>query len=263
MFRMIETLKPDWIFHLAAQSYPTVSWDRPQETFDINVGGTINLFEAVKEIRRRTSSYDPGIVVACSSAEYGASLTPERVPIVEDTPLLPLHPYGVSKVAQDLLTHQYFVNDGIRGFRARIFNTTGPRKRGDVVSDFSARVARISKGAATALRVGNLNTKRAILDVRDTVEALICLQDKGEAGDVYNVSSNQACRIGDLIPILETAAGLTITTEVDKALLRSSDEPIIFGSSAKLMRDTGWKQKHALKETVESVLAYELSKVTS
>ena len=258
---VIERLKPDWIFHLAAQSYPTVSWERPQETFDINVNGTVNVFEAVKDVRKRTRSYEPSILVACSSAEYGASLTPDRVPIVEDTPLLPLHPYGVSKVAQDLLTYQHFVNDGIRGIRARIFNTTGPRKRGDVVSDFARRVARIVRGADTTLRVGNLETKRAILDVRDTVDGLICMQEKGKAGDVYNISSDQVCRIGDLIPILETATGRRIVTEVDKALLRPSDEPIIFGSSAKLTRDTGWRQKHALKETVESVLAYELSKV--
>jgi GDP-4-dehydro-6-deoxy-D-mannose reductase len=110
------------------------------------------------------------------------------------------------------------------------------------------------------LRVGNLDTKRAILDVRDTVDGLICMMEKGRAGDVYNISSDQVCRIGDLIPILEAATGRRIVTEVDKALLRSSDEPIIFGSSAKLARDTGWKQKYALKETVESVLSYEVSR---
>src|SRR5262249_26435083 len=126
---LIECRRPSTIYHLAAQSLPIASWEKPKETIESNVVGTVNLFEAIKSLRLRDGPYDPCVVVACSSAEYGASLTPDRVPIDEDAPLLPLHPYGVSKVAQDLLTYQYWVNDRIRGIRARIFNTTGPRKQ--------------------------------------------------------------------------------------------------------------------------------------
>ena len=154
VFRLIEDRRPATIFHLAAQSLPTVSWEKPQETMETNVVGTVNLFEAIKAVRRRDPAYDPCVVVACSSAEYGASLTPERFPVDEDAPLLPLHPYGVSKVAQDLLTLQYWINDRIRGVRTRIFNTTGPRKQNDVVSDFAARAARVARHGGT-LAVGN------------------------------------------------------------------------------------------------------------
>lgn len=184
---IIGKYKPRKIFHLAAQSFPTVSWEKPQETMDINVIGTINVFEAIKSIRKNYINYDPIVIVACSSAEYGASLKPDNVPIKEETPLLPLHPYGVSKVAQDLLSYQYFLNDKIKAIRARIFNTTGPRKINDVVSDFTRRAVEIEVGLSDKMRVGNLETKRAIIDVRDLISALDLLSEKGKYGEVYNI----------------------------------------------------------------------------
>lgn len=137
---VVEEVRPDWIFHLAAQSYPTVSWDRPQETLETNVVGTTNVFEAVRSLRKKTG-YAPTVVAACSSAQYGASLLTSNGPISEGAEFQPLHPYGVSKVATDLLAYQYFKSDGIRSIRARIFNSSGPRKRGDVISDFARRIA--------------------------------------------------------------------------------------------------------------------------
>lgn len=254
---LISARRPDTVFHLAAQSLPTVSWEKPQETMEINAGGTINLFEAIKEQRRRAdASYDPCVVVACSSAEYGASLIPERVPITEDAPLLPLHPYGVSKVAQDLLTFQYWVNDRIRGIRARIFNTTGPRKRNDVVSDFCMRAARISLHGGK-LAVGNLETKRAILDVRDLVTALRALARSGRPGEAYNICADKAYRIGDLIPLLEAAAGRTFEIVPDQKLFRPSDEPIIMGSAERLKAETGWRATIPLEQTITDVYGYE------
>src|SRR5262249_41587145 len=139
VFKLIDKYRPSKIFHLAAQSYPTVSWEKPTQTIDINMNGTVNVFEAVKKIRKQGDEYDPMIVVACSSAEYGASLTPENTPVKESAPLLPLHPYGVSKVGQDLLSFQYWENFRIRCIRVRIFNTTGARKTNDVTSDFVQR----------------------------------------------------------------------------------------------------------------------------
>src|SRR5215217_2159231 len=146
VLQLINQYRPTKIFHLAAQSYPTVSWQKPIETINTNMNGTVNIFEAVKKIRETEKDYDPIIVVACSSAEYGASLTPENTPVKEDTTLLPLHPYGVSKVGQDLLSFQYWQNFKIRCIRVRIFNTTGSRKTNDVTSDFVQRAFDISKG---------------------------------------------------------------------------------------------------------------------
>jgi nucleoside-diphosphate-sugar epimerase len=252
--------RPTTIFHLAAQSFPTVSWEKPQETMAINAGGTINLFEAIKAERRTDPAYDPCVVVACSSAEYGASLVPERVPICEDAPLLPLHPYGVSKVAQDLLTFQYWMNDRIRGIRARIFNTTGPRKQNDVVSDFAGRAARIRLHGGQ-LMVGNIETKRAILDVRDLVAALLVLSRQGSSGEVYNICADKAYRIGELVPLLEAAAGMTFEIMADPKLLRPSDEPIILGSAERLKRETGWAPSITLERTITDVYEYELSRL--
>ncbi len=253
---IITDLKPDKIFHLAAQSYPTVSWHRPQETMDTNVNGTINVFEAVKSARKLDKNYDPVVVVACSSAEYGASLTPENTPVKEEAALLPLHPYGVSKVGQDLLSFQYYQNDKIRCIRARIFNTTGPRKTNDVVADFTHRAVAIEQKKETVLKVGNLKTKRAITDVRDLVHALMLLSDKGNWGDVYNISGNKVYEINEIVPIIENYMGIKLPTEVDPKLLRPTDEPIIYGDSGKLKRDTGWEQQYTLAQTIKDMIDY-------
>ncbi|MBI1192377.1 MAG: NAD-dependent epimerase/dehydratase family protein [Bacteroidetes bacterium] len=253
---IIEARKPTRIFHLAAQSYPTVSWERPQETMEINATGTINVFEAIKMVRRNDPGYNPVVVVACSSAEYGASLTPENTPVVEDTTLLPLHPYGVSKVAQDLLSFQYWQSDGIRCIRARIFNTTGPRKVNDVTADFTMRAVMLEKGKGEALEVGNLETRRAITDVRDLVTALILLSEKGRWGEVYNISGERVYRIADLIPMIEAEIGRKLETRVNPKFLRPTDEPIIFGDSSRLKADTGWVQEYTLDQTVKDMIAY-------
>lgn len=248
--------KPSVIYHLAAQSLPTVSWVDPWYTIHTNVTGTVNVFEAIKRLRRLDPAYDPVVVVACSSAEYGASLTPERVPIDEEAPLLPMHPYGVSKVGQDLLTLQYWVNDRIRGIRARIFNCTGPRKQNDVVSDFGARIVQILRNGGP-LRVGNLDTKRAIIDVRDMVGALKLLAQRGHAGDVYNICAEHVYSVRQILEMYIEIVGRPIEWEVDPQLLRPSDEPIIVGSTLKIRRDTGWKPLILLQETLRDVFEYE------
>lgn len=256
VLEIINEHRPEKIFHLAAQSYPTVSWDKADATFDTNVNGTVNICEAVKFIQKIDKNYNPVIVIACSSAEYGASLTPENVPIKETAQLLPLHPYGVSKVAQDLLGFQYFQNDGLKTIRARIFNTTGPRKLDDVVSDFTKRAVLVEKGLEKTLKVGNLETRRAITDVRDLAPALILLSDKGKWGDVYNISGESVYLIKDIITVIENYMERKFEIEVDKKLLRPTDEPIIYGDSTKIKQETGWKQSYTLENTVADMIEY-------
>lgn len=258
--RLLRKTRPDVIYHLAAQSLPVKSWTNPEDTIDTNVIGTVNLFEAVKAIRV-DAPYDPVVVVACSSAEYGASLTPANVPIKEDTVLLPLHPYGVSKVAQDLLTYQYWVNDGIRGVRARIFNTTGPRKTNDVVSDVARRTAALMKAGGGDLSIGNLDTQRAILDYRDLISALMLLAERGEPGDVYNICSEELYRIRDVVELFAMRSNVALNLVVDPKLLRPSDEPVIYGDRTKLCARTGWRQTYNLEQTVEAVLGYEVARL--
>ncbi len=259
MLTLIEKHRPEKIFHFAAQSLPTVSWEKPGETMSINVNGTINVFESVKHVRKETGkNYDPVVVVACSSAEYGSSLT--NTPINEDAMLLPLHPYGVSKVAQDLLAYQYFKNFNIRCIRARIFNTTGPGKTNDVTADFISRAIGVKKGKLPAMKVGNLETRRAIMDVRDLVTALVLLSEKGRWGEAYNISGDKVYAISELLPIIEKILKIKLPAEQDKQLMRPSDEPVIYGDSSKLKKDTGWHQHYSLEQTIRDMITGALTR---
>ena len=249
--------RPAKIFHLAAQSLPTVSWEKPTETMEVNANGTINIFEAIKHVCTEIdNNYDPVVIIACSSAEYGASLTPENTPVNEDVALLPLHPYGVSKVAQDLLAYQYYKNFNIRCIRARIFNTTGPGKTNDVTSDFITRAIGVKEKKLSAIKVGNLETRRAIMDVRDLVNALVLLSDKGKWGEAYNISGDKVYQIKELLPVIENAVGIKLPIEQDKQLMRISDEPVIYGDSTKLKKNTGWQQQIRLEQTVRDMINY-------
>lgn len=251
---------PDQIYHLAAQSYPTVSWVSPTETIDVNINSTINIYEAIKKARKYiTPDYDPMVVVACSSAEYGETLNKlegTEVYVKETAELLPLHPYGVSKVGQDLISFQYFMNDNIRCIRARIFNSTGTRKVNDVTSDFTKRAIEAEKTGVYELRVGNLDTKRAIMDQRDLVKALMLLAEKGSAGDVYNISSEHIYQMKDIVKMIEKQIGHELIINVDPTLLRSTDERIIVGDVTKLKEDTGWKQDIPMEQTIADMLDY-------
>ncbi len=249
---------PEQIFHLAAQSYPTVSWVSPAETIDVNINGQVAVFEAIKKTRKyRDSSYDPMVVVACSSAEYGQTLNELKDPFVKETAeLKPLHPYGVSKVAQDLLAFQYFMNDHIRCIRARIFNSTGTRKVNDVTSDFTKRAIEAEKTGVYELCCGNLLTRRAIMDQRDLVNALILLADRGKAGDVYNISSEHIYQMEDIVRMIENQIGHELVRKVDPKLIRPTDEKVIVGNIDKLKADTGWIQEIPMEQTIADMLDY-------
>lgn len=263
--KIIMEYRPEQIYHLAAQSYPTVSWDRPYETLDTNGNGTVAVFEAVKKVRLVDPGYDPMVVVACSSAEYGETLNQlegDKVYVQETAQLQPLHPYGVSKVCQDLLSFQYYMNDKIRCIRARIFNSTGTRKVNDVTSDFTKRAILAERSGDYTLKVGNLDTRRAIMDQRDLVSALMLLAEKGKPGDVYNISSEHVYQMRDIVTMIEKQLGHTFNIEVDPKLLRPTDERIIVGDVTKLKRDTGWSQKIPMEQTVADMLEYWRKKIS-
>ncbi len=251
---------PEQIYHLAAQSYPTVSWVSPAETIDVNINGTVAVYEAIKKARTYVNpDYDPVIVVACSSAEYGETLNKlegSEVYVKETAELQPLHPYGVSKVGQDLISFQYFMNDHIRCIRARIFNSTGTRKVNDVTSDFTKRAVEAEKSGVWELHVGNLDTRRAIMDQRDLVNGLMLLAEKGQAGDVYNISSEHIYQMRDIVTMIEKQIGHEFKIIVDPSLLRPTDEKIIVGDVTKLKRDTGWKQNIPMEQTIADMLDY-------
>jgi len=252
MNEIVKEFKPDYIFHLAAQSYPTVSWEDPQYTIETNVIGTINIFEAVKK-------FAPECIImnACSSAEYGF-VTEEEVPIKESHSLQPLHPYGVSKLAQEKLAYQYFKNFDVKSVSLRIFNTTGPMKVNDVCSDFTKRLIEIEKNInkEKTLLVGDLTKKRGITDVRDVIRGFYLAVQKAEPGEVYNISGEKVYKIVEIVDMLRDLVAFEFTVEQDPKLMRSTDEPIIFGNNTKFKNSTGWEQTIPLKKTLQDMLNY-------
>jgi nucleoside-diphosphate-sugar epimerase len=251
MSELMSTFRPDCIFHLAAQSYPTVSWSHPRETMDTNAGGTINLFECL-----RASGMKPVVVVACSSAEYGPVATKD-LPVQETHALSPLHPYGVSKVTQDLLAAQYFANYSIPAIRIRIFKTTGPGKLGDVCSDLTKRAVEIEMGMRPPLlAVGNIENRRTIVDVRDLVQALWLSAEHCRAGEVYNLGGDDSYSVGEIIEAIR--AQLTLNFDVDQRpeLMRTCDERIIAGDNAKFRSCCTWTPKIRLEATLRDMLEW-------
>src|SRR5262249_55574115 len=244
--------RPDAVFHLAAQSYPAVSWRRPIETLETNVIGTANVLEAVRRVGPKVR-----VVVAGSSAEYGA-VDPERVPISESAPLLPLHPYGVSKVATDLLAYQYWAGFGLDAVRVRIFNCTGPRKVGDALSDFVRRTVWLERHPQiNVIRVGNLETRRTIVDVRDLNRGLSLLLERGNSGEGYNLGGPTAYAMSEILSrVLQRSTKSNIVPEVDPQLVRPTDEPIIWADCTKLKLATGWEPAISLDQTIDDMLSY-------
>lgn len=256
--KLISAFRPDRIFHLAAQSYPTVSLIEPRETIETNVGGTVNLFEGV-----RAAGLKPVVVVACSSAEYGL-VACDKLPVREDHPLRPLHPYGVSKVAQDLLAAQYFANYAIPAIRIRIFNTTGPGKMGDVCSDLVKRTVEIElEMQPPSLRVGNLSNRRAIVDVRDLVHGLWLSAECGEAGEVYNLGGERIYSIEEVIETIRGHSRQAFNIKQDPVLMRDCDEAVIAGDIGKFRRRSGWVAGIDLSTTLEDMLDWWRDRLTS
>jgi GDP-4-dehydro-6-deoxy-D-mannose reductase len=254
----VHSFKPDRIFHLAAQSYPTVSMERPYETMQTNACGTINIFEAVRDAKIK-----PVVVVACSSAEYGR-VEAEDLPVRESHPLRPLHPYGVSKVAQDLLTAQYFENYGIPSVRIRIFNTTGPGKREDICGDFTKRAVEIELGISRApMMVGSLTTRRAIIDVRDMVRALWLSCEGCTYGDVYNVGSSHICSGEEIVEMIRSHIKVPLILQQDSSLLRTSDERVIAGDTSKFRSCTGWSPEIDLNDTIRDMIQWWRNRLAS
>jgi GDP-4-dehydro-6-deoxy-D-mannose reductase len=249
--RLIKEYDPTHIFHLAAQSLPTLSWEDPVWTFESNIMGSLHLFEAVRHMKRR-----PVVVSACSSAEYG-HVPPSAIPVAEEQPLLPLHPYGISKVCLDLLAREYFLDYKVPIVNLRLFNTTGPGKTNDAPSDFVRQLAKIKKGLqAPIIEVGNLKPHRAFLDVNDTVRGFYLAAVRGRRGEVYNLCATKTHQIGDLLNSAIRLSGVKVEIRRAPHLIRPSDEKIIFGSTRKFFKDTGWKPIRSIEQTLSSMLEY-------
>jgi len=252
LYKVVDEIRPDYIFHLAAQSYVQSSWSSPTNTLEINIIGTANLFEAVKK-----SGLNIAIQIACSSEEYGKVL-PDELPIREDNPLRPLSPYAVSKLAMDYLGYQYHESYGMRIIRTRGFNHTGPR-RGDVFAEstFARQIAEIEKGKKEpVVHVGNLEAKRDYTDVRDMVKAYYLSVQKCQSGEVYNIATGKSWKIRDVLNLLLSMSKVKIKVLQDKSRMRPSDVEVLVGDASKFMKVTGWRPEIPFEKTMEDLLNY-------
>jgi GDP-4-dehydro-6-deoxy-D-mannose reductase len=248
----LEQVKPDWIFHLAAQSYVPTSWNAPTESLTTNVLGQLHLFEGC-----RHAGLSPRIQIACSSEEYGM-VHEDELPIKETNPLRPLSPYAVSKVTQDLLAYQYFMSYKTDVVRTRGFNHEGPR-RGPVfvASDFAKQIADIERGMKPpVISVGNLDARRDFTDVRDMVRGYWLALEKGEPGEVYNLCSGKAWRIQEVLDLLLGMTKVKIEVKQDPKRLRPSDVPVLLGDHSKFTARTGWLPTIPFEKTLADMLEF-------
>jgi len=254
MLTMIKDIRPDWVFHLAAQSYVPYSYSAPNDTLTTNIIGTANLLEAVRLV-----GIDPKIHI-CSSPEVYGQPEDKDIPITENCPLRPVSPYAVSKVGEDTLAYMYYQAYGLKTIRSRAFTHTGPR-RGEafVVSAFAKQLAQIEKGLQEpVIKVGNLNSIRTFCDVRDTVRAYWLLLEKGEPGEVYNLAGKEAMTVEDMLKLLLSLSSMgdSIETKVDERLLRPKDVTLQIADCYKFESLTGWKPRIPFKKTLEDTLNY-------
>ncbi|HBH04907.1 MAG: GDP-mannose 4,6-dehydratase [Elusimicrobia bacterium GWA2_69_24] len=250
---LLERARPDYVVHLAAQSFVAASWETPAETLWTNAISQINLFEAMRQLGSTAR-----FLVIGSSEEYGL-VYPDELPIRETNPLRPLSPYAVSKVTQDLMGWQYFKSYGMHIVRARAFNHTGPR-RGETfaTSNFAKQVAEIEAGLrAPVVYVGDLKPTRDFSDVRDIVRGYWQLLERGAPGEVYNLCSGVDWSIERVLSFL---IGHSTTPRIDirqdPARLRPSDVPILRGSREKIERALGWRTTIPLETTLGDLLEY-------
>jgi len=254
LLRVLAEVKPDLIFHLAAQSYVVMSYRAPAATVDSNVNGTINLLEAVRILEQ-----DPAIHV-CSSSEVYGQVRDEDIPIREDCPFRPVSPYGVSKVGEDMAAYMYHTAYGIKTIRTRMFTHSGPR-RGDVFVDsaFARQVARIEKGEQEpVIGVGNLDSVRTFADVRDVVKAYWLLLEKCPPGEVYNIGGETTMTVREMLDMLLDMTQMkdAIDVQVDPDLLRPADVTNQVPCTDKFRAATGWEPEIPYEQTLRDMLDY-------
>lgn len=245
-------VRPDYIYHLAAQSSVGLSWKNPDLTMDVNIKGTIHVLDAIRSL-----DYTPRVLLIGSGEEYG-HVKPEEVPIVEDSVLRPGNLYAVTKACQNMIGKIYTDAYGMDIMSVRAFNHVGPNQAPlFVVADFCKQVAEIEAGLREpVMKVGNLSAKRDFTDVRDVVCAYILLMEHGKAGETYNVGSGNAIRISEILEKIVAMSEVDIRVEIDKERLRPVDVPIIEADVQKIFDCCGWKKEIALETTLQETLNY-------
>lgn len=254
---LLERTKPERIYHLAGQAFAPLSWQDPWGTIEINLRAQVNLLHAAA--RKQSPAR---ILVIGSIDEYGR-IDSQDLPVTEETLFRPDSPYAVSKIAQDMLGLQFFLSDQLQIVRARPSNHIGPRQNEQfVTSNFAKQIAEIEAGQrAPILYVGWLTARRDFSDVRDMVRAYYLALEHGQAGEVYNIGSEQPVSIQQMLDMLLKQSRVAIRVEQDSARFRPSDTPVMYCSTKKFRAQTGWQPTIPLEQSLRDILDYWRTKV--
>jgi GDP-4-dehydro-6-deoxy-D-mannose reductase len=251
--RLLQDFRPDYVLHLASYSSVAFSWKSPVISFQNNTNIFLSLVEAIRKTGIRTRVLSVG-----SSEEYGNSASGDS-PLTEESPLDPLSPYAVARVAQEYLSRIYAAGFGLDIVITRSFNHIGPRQRDAfVVSSFARQLAGMKRSGESSgsIRTGDLSIVRDFLDVRDVVRAYYLLLEQGRSGQVYNVCSGRGHSLGEILATLASLVDVKISVEVDPDLLRPNDNHVIVGSNRKLVQSTGWAPVVPLERSLREMLEY-------
>ncbi|MGL5434336.1 MAG: GDP-mannose 4,6-dehydratase [Lachnospiraceae bacterium] len=249
---LLEESRPDYIFHLAAQSSVALSWKNPGLTVDVNIKGSLNVLDAIREL-----DYRPRVLLIGSGEEYGHVLADE-VPVAEETILRPGNVYAATKACQNMIGGLYAKAYRMDVMMVRAFNHVGPNQAPVfVVADFCKQVAEIEASASQpVIRVGNLAAKRDFSDVRDVVRAYTMLMENGKTGETYNIGSGRAIAVEDILNMIISLSNKKIEIQIDQDRLRPVDIPVIEADITKLREQTGWQPEISLHQTIEETLNY-------
>ena len=253
-FKALNKHRPDYIYHLAAQSYVNDSFIYPAVTIQTNTIGTLNLLESIRLI----DGYDP-VIHICSSSEVYGQVEEDETPIKETNLFRPQNPYGVGKIGADMIAYVYWKCYGVKTIRTRMFTHCGAKRTmSSAEVSFARQIALIEKGLqGSIIKVGNLDSVRTFADVRDAVRAYYLLVRKCTYGEVYNIGGNRAMKIGEMLDYLISLSTVKdIKIEIDPRLLRPSDVTLQIPDSSKFKNETGWEPIYTFEETMLNLLQW-------
>lgn len=250
---VFNNISPDIIYHLAAQSSVAVSWKKPQLTAEINIIGSLNVLESLRESHKK----DIRLIMIGSGEEYGY-IRPESCPLSESEPLRPGNIYAATKACQEMMCEIYTRTYGLDIIMVRAFNHSGPKQSSTfVISDFCRQISEIEKGKKfSEICVGNLSAIRDFTDVRDVVRAYRLLADKGISGKIYNIGRGKAVSIQYILDKALSFSKTDIKVKKDPERMRASDIPVIEPDVSEIFADTGWKAEITVEQTIKDTLDY-------
>lgn len=254
IYELLHQYKPDAIVHLAAIAQ---TWKiDPEQVFNINFFGTLNLYENILKLKSEDSSFNPKILFISSADVYGKTKNADN--INEENPFYPVNHYAVSKIAADRLSYQFSLNNKLKVVIVRPFNHTGPgQRKGFFVPDMISQIVEIENGQGDVLMVGNLESVKDFLDVRDVVYAYeLILEKEIKPGTAVNVCSGKGIKFRELLDMMLKLSSKEINLKDDPERMRPSEVPLLIGNNQKLKDLTGWEPKYSLDQTLKDTIEF-------